>query len=169
MSRVGRVCYWSSSLIPGFLQVLRLSTLHSKFQSDLKTADEEPAAATFSMRFIFTFLKLFTYLRRCTREWAPHLRTLRNQQWRLCFMCEAVSYKCFSFKDAWCSHCVKPLPSTPNTSTPFSKNETKQISCVTLPNGTPYKRCIPYCLLSLAKGREPKVWCAMVSDSIFWT
>lgn len=40
-------------------------------------------------------------------------------------MCEAVSYKCFSFKDAWCTHCVKPLPSTPNTSTPFSKNEKK--------------------------------------------
>ena len=84
-------------------------------------------------------------------------------------MCEAVSCKCFSFKDAWYAHCVKPLLSTPNTSTPFSKNETKHISSVTLPNGTPYKRCISYCLLSLAKGREPKVWCAMVSNSIFWT
>ena len=84
-------------------------------------------------------------------------------------MCEAVSCKCFSFKDAWFAHCVKPLLSTPNTSTLFPKNETKQISSVTLPNGTPYKLCIPYCLLSLAKDREPKVWCAMVSNSIFWT
>ena len=146
MSRVGWVCYWSSSLIPGFLQVLRLSILHENDLTWRQRTRNQPLPPFRCVSYLL-FLKLFTYLRRFTREWAPHLRTLRNQQWRLCFMCEAVSCKCFSFKDAWCAHCVKPLPSTPNTSTPFSKNETKQISCVTLPNGTPYKRCIPYCLL----------------------
>ena len=168
MSRVGWVCYWSSSLIPGFLQVLRLSILHENDLTWRQRTRNQPLPPFRCVSYLL-FLKLFTYLRRFTREWAPHLRTLRNQQWRLCFMCEAVSCKCFSFKDAWCAHCVKPMLSTPNTSTPFSKNETKHISSVTLPNGTPYKRCIPYCLLSLAKGRDPKVWCAMVSNSIFWT